>query len=755
MKLRILLLTLLCAFQLLGADRIAVFDFQGEGVSSNETKTFTDRVRNALVGYSQFDVMEREKFEAIMAEQKIQLSGICAEDCIVEVGQVAGVQYMVSGDVRKLRNTLFVAGRIIDVETSKLLASRDLTVPEDNIQALLAAAPVLADALIQQFIEKKGMAAGGYLTIVDEAELGKLKLSVSEPGIQLIIDGRSRGTINLKDIVIQLSAGQHDIQIIKDGFETVKTTVAIRSTELITRSIDLKSTGAAIEQVVDWSFLTITSTPDQALVIIDGIEYSPTYFNETIAPGKHSIMLSKPLYYSVIKEIDLEPGGLHNLNLNLKPNFGSISLSSEPAGARIMLNDRQELTPTPHTISLVQSGEYQLTLSLPDYRDFIKTVTISDGVETRLDAKLTPAFGWLSLASTPPGAQVFLGDREIGTTPLQDYRIPSGNYILTLRKAFYKESQQMISIEDGSPSGLDVTLLADFGRLSVQGAPAGAKILVDDVFRGTVPGIFEPLKVGSHEVRIEGGAHYKTQTQSIFISLNETTTIQAGLKELSGSLIASSNPPGAAISVNGKPSQTAGGDEALTPYTIPKLWVGKNEISFKLAGFAPKTETVMIQEDKRQVLQVNLEKLIFIKSREQALWRSAVLPGLGQFYEERGIWGSVYLVTQASLVFLLLDQRAEYQDLHQDYLDKRAAYQDFQGTADQIANLWDAVQTAYDRTDANYRSQQLTTGLIVGTYLWNIADAWLFMPRITESNWSAGVSSDGKTVSAHIGVTLP
>ncbi len=296
MKIRFLLLTLILASQLLGADRIAILDFQGEGVSSNESKTFTDRVRTALVGYSQFEVMEREKFEAIMAEQKIQISGICAEDCIVEVGQVAGVQYMVSGDVRKLRNTLFVAARIIDVETSKLMASQDLTVPEDNIQSLLKAAPELADALMQQFVEKKGLAAGGYLTIVDDSELGKLKLSISEPGIQLVIDGRSRGTISRQEIIIQLSPGQHDIQIIKDGFETEKTTVAIQTKTTTSRSITLKSTGTAIEQLVDWSFLTITSIPDQAMVVIDGIEYGQTFFQDKIAPGSHTIRLSKPLY---------------------------------------------------------------------------------------------------------------------------------------------------------------------------------------------------------------------------------------------------------------------------------------------------------------------------------------------------------------------------------------------------------------------------------------------------------------------------
>ena len=755
MKIKALIVLLLLSSHIVAADRIAILDFVGEGVSSNQTKTFTDRVRNALVGYSQFEVMEREKFEAIMEEQQMNLSGLCNEDCIVEVGQIAGVQYMVSGDVRSLGNTIFVAARIIDVETSRLMASQDIVVPSNDIGALLNAAPELADAIMQQFVEKKGIASGGFLTIVDDSELGKLKLSLSESGIQLVIDGRSRGTIARKDIIIQLSPGQHEIQIIKDGFETQKTTVAIQSKVTATRTIDLKSTGEAIEQLVDWSFLTITSTPDQAMVVIDGIEYGQTFFQDKIAPGKHSIRLSKPLYYSVVKEVEVDPGGMQNLELKLKPNFGSISVTSNPAGARIMLNDRQELQATPYTVNALQSGQYDLTISFPDYRDFTQMVTISDGVESKIDAVLVPAFGWLTLSSNPTGAQILIDDRDIGVTPITDHRLPSGNYVLTVRTEYYKEYQLMITIEDGKTLQQDIALLADFGRLSVQGFPEGAKIMVDGKYRGKVPSIIEPVSVGSHNVKVEAGEHYKTHDQEIFIGLNDLAGIQVNLKELSGSLIASSNPPGASIVVDGKITRTEGNSVAVTPYTIPKLWTGKHEVTFKLDGFAASTHIVEIQEDMREVIQANLERVIFVKPRGQALWRSTLIPGWGQFYEEKPVKGGVYLATQIALSYLLINQRSDYETLHEDYLDKRTVYSEFQGTQEQITALWSDAEVAYDLSESNYRKQQFTMGLLVGSYLWNVADAWLFMPKRTGNNLSVGVSSDGHSISAQIGICLP
>jgi TolB-like protein len=750
-----LFLSLLLAFQLFGADRIAILDFQGEGIDNPQTKTFTDRFRNALVGYSQFEVMEREKFEAIMAEQKIQISGICAEDCIVEVGQIAGVQYMVSGDVRSLGSKIFVAARIIDVETSKLMASQDIIVQNNDVGALLDAAPDLADLVMQQFVEKKGLSIGGATAFVDDSEMGKLRLTVSQLGVQLVIDGKSKGIISRKDIIVQLAPGQHSIQILKEGFESYSTTVAIQPKSTTTREVVINPTGEAIEEIVDWSILIISSTPSEAMVVIDGIEYGQSFMQLEIAPGKHTIQMSKPLYYSYIKEINLEPGEIGQVDAVLKPNFGSISLNSNPPDARIMLNDRQELQKTPYTVTPIQSGQYSLVLSLDDYRDYKQDITISDGVETKIDAQLTPAFGWLNINSNPDDAAILIDGREIGKSPLQKYRLPSGDYVLTVKRDFYKEYQELINISDGQNLSLDLSLMADFGQLSVQGFPEGASITLDGEFRGVIPAIVEPIGVGSHSLIIDAGPHYKKHSQEVFINLNDITGVQVKLKELTGSLIASTNPPGADIIIDGKPFRSPAGGVAKTPYTIPKLWVGEHQISLRLEGHAPSDQTIVIKEDKREALLVELDKLIYLKPRGEALWRSAVMPGLGQFYEGRSIAGGIYLFSQAALIYMLVNQRSEYDELHQNYVNKRDAYSNFQGSNDQITEMWTEVQSAFDESEANYQKQQITMGLMAGAYLWNIADAWIFMPRRTENNWSAGISANGETISAHVKVKIP
>lgn len=749
MKVR-LILVLLSVAVTFAADRIAILDFGGEGVTSSQKKTFTNMVGDALLSYPQFEVMEREKFEAILEEQQVQLSGICDEDCIVEVGQVAGVQYMVSGDITDVgENTLVIAARIIDVETSKVMASQSKIVENANISVLFESAPDLADALMQQYVHKKGLVAGGYQTIVDDSELGKLELNMSELGVTLVIDGRSRGTMSKKDIKIQLSPGQHDIRVLKDGFETQTFIVAIEAKSTLSKTIELESTGQVSEEIVDWSFLTVESIPDQAMVIIDGIEYSPTYFDDKVAPGEHTLKLSKPLYYSVVKEIDLEAGQLHDLSFDLKPNFGSLSITTDPPGATVSLNGKQAMSKSPTTVPFLQSNQYEVTVSLPEYRDHSEMITISDEVETKMDIKLTPAFGWIKLSSNPAGAEVVIDGNIVGSTPIQSLKLPSGEYLLVVRTEYYKEHHEMIMIHDGETLDRDIDMIADFGRLSVQGFPEGAKIYVDDEYRGKVPSIIEPVAVGPHKLTISSGKHYKPYEHEAFISLNDVTGIQVSLKELSGSLIVSTNPPGASIWIDGQM------EDHKTPATIPKLWLGEHDVVFELDGFAASTHKINIEEDKREVLRADLQRLIYVKPREQALLRSALLPGLGQYYEDRSLVGALYMGIQIYSLYTLSNQKAEYDLLYEDYSNLRNEYTTFQGTQEEIALKWEAVQKAFDKTESNYRKQQIVMGVMVGSYLWNVADAWLFMPRRTESSWSAGISPNGDGVSAQIKVTLP
>lgn len=101
--------------------RIAVLDLQGEGITETEAKTLTGRLRSKLVSTNVFHVLEREQMDQVLAEQGFQQSGCVSDECMVEIGQLIGVQEMVGGTIGKIGETYTLDLRIIDIATGQIV----------------------------------------------------------------------------------------------------------------------------------------------------------------------------------------------------------------------------------------------------------------------------------------------------------------------------------------------------------------------------------------------------------------------------------------------------------------------------------------------------------------------------------------------------------------------------------------------------------------------------------------------------------
>ncbi|OGS37220.1 MAG: hypothetical protein A2293_15190 [Elusimicrobia bacterium RIFOXYB2_FULL_49_7] len=103
---------------------IAVMDLKTEGDLKSASSILSDRLRAELFNTGQFAVMERGEMDAILKEQGFQQSGVCDDKaCMVEVGQLLGVQKMVAGSIGQLGAMFLINLRIIDVSTGKMIAT--------------------------------------------------------------------------------------------------------------------------------------------------------------------------------------------------------------------------------------------------------------------------------------------------------------------------------------------------------------------------------------------------------------------------------------------------------------------------------------------------------------------------------------------------------------------------------------------------------------------------------------------------------
>lgn len=75
---------------------VAVLDFEARGISMVEAQSLTDRFRSSTGNTGAVRLVERGMMEEVLQEQGFQQTGCISEECVVEVGQLLGVESIVS-----------------------------------------------------------------------------------------------------------------------------------------------------------------------------------------------------------------------------------------------------------------------------------------------------------------------------------------------------------------------------------------------------------------------------------------------------------------------------------------------------------------------------------------------------------------------------------------------------------------------------------------------------------------------------------
>lgn len=128
---------------------VAVLRFTGsEGVSTEALGALTSRFETELMSTGGFRVVERRNVDAILREQGFQQSGACTtSDCQVEVGQLLGVERIVTGEVAKLGRLWSLSLRMVDVGSGSIVASHVLDIKGSLETVLRGGCPEMAEIL--------------------------------------------------------------------------------------------------------------------------------------------------------------------------------------------------------------------------------------------------------------------------------------------------------------------------------------------------------------------------------------------------------------------------------------------------------------------------------------------------------------------------------------------------------------------------------------------------------------------------------
>ncbi|MFP4415655.1 MAG: CsgG/HfaB family protein [Chitinispirillaceae bacterium] len=130
-------------------NRYAVMNIKTSGiVKESHADIIGDRLRFELFKTGRAIIMERSEMNEVLKEQGFQSSGACTDQaCLVEMGQLLGVQYLISGSIGNLGKLLMLNFRVVDVEKGTItqIVGRDI---EGSIEDIIHELPSVAAELM-------------------------------------------------------------------------------------------------------------------------------------------------------------------------------------------------------------------------------------------------------------------------------------------------------------------------------------------------------------------------------------------------------------------------------------------------------------------------------------------------------------------------------------------------------------------------------------------------------------------------------
>lgn len=274
---------------------------------------------------------------------------------------------------------------------------------------------------------------------------------------------------------------------------------------------------------------------------------------------------------------------------------GFLIINSEPQGAEVWLNNESTGEVTPFRRKLAIGDEVPYRLSLPLYHDEAGMVTV-DQPRKELQFALRPAFGSVTVTSTPSGALVFLDEKQVGQTPLTLDRIASGSHSLRLQAPQYAVERRNVSVADGQTANVAVTLAARFAEITVQ-APQGAVVTVDGDRKGSGTLSWRQSE-GLCDIVVSMAGHRDARRQ-LEVVAGRAQTVQLTPQPIYGSASVDSDLMDAEIWIDGK-------QYGVTPNVVERLLVGSHTLVLKKSGYADLQQQFSVEEGKEASLSVKL-----------------------------------------------------------------------------------------------------------------------------------------------------
>ena len=356
----------------------------------------------------------------------------------------------------------------------------------------------------------------------------------------------------------------------------------------------------------------VLASPERSTVRCDGRLYGVTPLTiPNLAPGKHLLVVGKQGHLELRRTVSVTENQKLAIELQLEPLNGLLLVHSKPPGAEVTIDGASKGT-TPLLIADVPFGSYRMQITKPGFLAKELDLRVAQRRPEKIDVQLTASSADLVLDSNPRGATVTLNGIAHGRTPCSIDKVMRGEVKIEISLKGYETFRQTVTLAPGQNEQLTAELKAIPAKLQVVSTPEGARIYIDNQFRGPSPVVLDPIDPGTYRIRAEM-AGYEIMARNVTLKANEDRVEEFRMQSDVGSLEITTEPAGVSIFIDGrekgtttsKPGET---DQISDPLRLRMVSSGKHALLLTKKGFYDVEIPINVERSDVTVLHKKLKR---------------------------------------------------------------------------------------------------------------------------------------------------
>ena len=192
---------------------------------------------------------------------------------------------------------------------------------------------------------------------------------------------------------------------------------------------------------------------------------------------------------------------LVNKTAPVHEGWGSLSLTTTPSEATVIINGNVINKTTPYSNDMMPDGKYEITVSKERYKTITKVVDIKAGENTKVVIDLPIDVAIITLKTTDD-VDVYI-DGAFKKKGMWTGELKSGNYEIVYKKQYYHDARRTIIVEGGVPKTYELQPEPIWGEIEITTNPSGAIVLIDNIDCGVTPLTLNNIIIGTHELKIK------------------------------------------------------------------------------------------------------------------------------------------------------------------------------------------------------------------------------------------------------------